>query len=194
MRNIKRLRWPRGRTRFLTQEERQRLLTACTESDTRYLYPLVVLALSTGARQMELLTLTWSQVDFEQKVLRLLDTKNGTARVLPMTGRALELMRDHFRVRCADTTLVFPGKSGRTPVRLRTAWETAVRRAGLTDFTFHDLRHTFASYLAMQGASLRKIADALGHKTLAMVMRYSHLTEAHTRSVVERMNRAVFGE
>jgi integrase len=180
--------------RFLTQEERQRLLTGCTESDTRYLYPLVVLALSTGSRQMELLTLTWSQVDFEQKVLRLLDTKNGTACVLPLTGRALELMRDHFRVRRADTTLVFPGKIGRTPVRLRTAWETAVRRADLTDFTFHDLRHTFASYLAMQGASLREIADALGHKTLAMVMRYSHLTEAHTRSVVERMNRAVFGE
>jgi integrase len=94
---------------------------------------------------MELLTLTWSQVDLEQKVLRLMDTKNGTARVLPLTGRALELMRDHFRVRHADTMLVFPGKSGRTPVRLRTAWETAVRRADLTDFTFHDLRHTFAS-------------------------------------------------
>jgi integrase len=106
----------------------------------------------------------------------------------------LELIRDHFRVRRADTMLVFPGKTGRTPVRLCTAWETAVRRADLTDFTFHDLRHTFASYLAMQGASLRESADALGHKTLAMVMRYSYLTEAHTRSVVERMNRAVFGE
>jgi integrase len=194
MRNIKQLRWPRGRMRFLTQEERQRLLTACTESDARYLYPLVVLALSTGARQMELLTLTWSQVDFEQKVLHLLDTKNGTARVLPLTGRALELMRDHFKVRRADTMLVFPGKSGRTPVRLRTAWETAVRRADLTDFTFHDMRHTFASYLAMNGASLMEVAEALGHKTLAMVKRYAHLSEAHTRGVVERMNRAVFGE
>jgi site-specific recombinase XerD len=76
---------------------------------------------------------------------------------------------------------------------MRTAWENTVRRAGLADFHFHDLRHTFASYLAMQGASLREMADALGHKTLAMVMRYSHLTEPHTRSVVERMNRAVFG-
>src|SRR5262249_11105810 len=152
----------------------------------------VVLALSTGARQMELLTLTWPQVDFEQGVVRLLETKNGTSRVLPLTGRALELMHDRFKGRRADTLLVFPGKSGTVPVRMRTAWEGAVHRAGLTDFTFHDLRHTFASYLAMQGASLREIADALGHKTLAMVMRYSHLTESHTRSVVERMNRAVF--
>ena len=194
MRNIKRLRWPRGRMRFLTQEERQRLLTACQASNTAYLYPLVVLALSTGARQMELLTLTWAQVDFGQQVLRLMDTKNGMARVLPLTGRALELMHAQAKVRRADTVLVFPGKSGKTPVRMRTAWENAVRNAGLADFHFHDLRHTFASYLAMQGASLREIADALGHKTLAMVMRYSHLTEAHTRSVVERMNRAVFGE
>jgi integrase len=194
MRNIKQLRWPRGRVRFLTQEERQRLLTACQESNTGYLYLLVVLALSTGARQMELLTLTWAQVDFEHQVLRLLETKNGIARVLPLTGRALELMHAHVKAHRADTALVFPGKSGKTPVRMRTAWENAVRRAGLTDFHFHDCRHSFASYLAMQGASLREIADALGHKTLAMVMRYSHLTEAHTRSVVERMNRAVFGD
>ena len=64
----------------------------------------------------------------------------------------------------------------------------------MTDFTFHDMRHTFASYLAMNGASLMEVAEALGHKTLAMVKRYAHLAEAHTRSVVERMNRAVFGE
>ena len=66
--------------------------------------------------------------------------------------------------------------------------------ADISDFHFHDLRHTFASYLAMNGASLLEIAELLGHKTLAMVRRYAHLTEAHTRSVVERMNRAVFGE
>ncbi len=62
------------------------------------------------------------------------------------------------------------------------------------DFRFHDLRHSAASYLAMSGASLAVIAEILGHKTLAMVKRYAHLSEAHTRSVVEPMNRAVFGE
>ena len=126
-------------------------------------------------------------------LLALVKRWHGEGRTVLAALHDMELVRDHFRVRRADTMLVFPGKSGRTPVRLHTAWETAVRRADLTDFTFHDLRHTFASYLAMQGASLREIADALGHKTLAMVMRYSHLTEAHTRSVVERMNRAVSG-
>src|SRR5205809_3426559 len=79
------------------------------------------------------------------------------------------------------------------PLSIREAFESAVERAGIKDFRFHDLRHTFASYLAMNGATLAEIAETLGHKTLAMVKRYAHLTEAHTRSVVERMNRAVFG-
>jgi len=73
------------------------------------------------------------------------------------------------------------------------AFEGAVKRADIPNFRFHDLRHTFASYLAMNGATLAEIAEVLGHKTLVMVKRYAHLTEAHTRSVVERMNRAVFG-
>lgn len=67
-------------------------------------------------------------------------------------------------------------------------------RAGIDDFRFHDLRHTFASYLAMHGATLAEIAEALGHKTLAMVKRYAHLSEAHTRNVVQRMNAEIFGK
>jgi integrase len=89
---------------------------------------------------------------------------------------------------------VFPDATGGRPLSIRNAFENAVERAGITDFRFHDLRHTAASYLAMNGASLMEIAEVLGHKTLNMVKRYAHLSEAHTRGVVERMNRAVFGE
>jgi integrase len=78
------------------------------------------------------------------------------------------------------------------PYSINEAWKYAVKRAKLVNFRFHDLRHSCASYLAMNGASLLEIGDVLGHKTLAMVKRYSHLTEAHTKSVVERMTRAVF--
>ena len=92
------------------------------------------------------------------------------------------------------TTLVFPDPTGTRPADIRAAWQDAVRRAGIENFRFHDLRHSAASYLAMNGASLLEIAEVLGHKTLAMVKRYAHLSEAHTRGVVERMNRAVFGE
>ena len=89
---------------------------------------------------------------------------------------------------------VFPNAQRKRFFRFREAFDNAVRRASITDFRFHDLRHTAASYLAMSGASLAEIAEVLGHKTLAMVKRYAHLSEAHTRGVVERMNRAVFGD
>ena len=89
---------------------------------------------------------------------------------------------------------MFPIYYTSTKRRRSDAWAHAVKRADISDFRFHDLRHTAASYLAMNGASLMEIAEVLGHKTLAMVKRYAHLSEAHTRGVVERMNKAVFGE
>ncbi len=76
---------------------------------------------------------------------------------------------------------------------IRTAWDSAVKSAGVENFHFHDLRHSCASYLAMNGASLVEIAAVLGHKTLDMVKRYAHLSEQHTLSVVERMNQKIFG-
>lgn len=180
---------PRGRVRFLSDDERERLLQACRESASPDLYPAVILALSTGARQQEILGLRWGQVDLGRRVATLHETKSGERRVLPLAGPALELLRERSKVRRLDTDLVFPGR-GRPgkPVDLRTPFQTALKRAAIVDFHWHDLRHTAASYLAMNGASLAEIAEVLGHKTLAMVKRYAHLSEAHTASVVERMN------
>ena len=193
MRKVTKLKEPRGRVRFLSDEERQRLLDACTTSKNKSLYTIVVLALATGGRQQELLTLRWKDIDFKRGTVTFHQTKNGERRALPLTGQALSLMRQHAKVRRLDTALVFLSTRTKRP-RIRDGWEYAVKRAGIADFHFHDLRHSFASYLAMNGASLLEIAEALDHKSLAMVKRYAHLTEAHTRGVVERMNRAVFGE
>jgi len=193
MRKVTKLKEPRGRVRFLSTEERERLLAACQVSKNKSLYTIVVLALATGGRQQELLTLRWPDVDFKRGMITFHQTKNGERRALPLTGPALALMRQHAQVRRLDTTLVFPSTSTKRR-RIRDSWDYAVKRADIADFHFHDLRHSFASYLAMNGASLLEIAEALGHKSLAMVKRYAHLTEGHTRSVVERMNRAVFGE
>jgi integrase len=87
---------------------------------------------------------------------------------------------------------VFPFEFG--VATLRVSWEKALKTAEIEDFHFHDLRHSAASYLAMNGATLAEIAEILGHKTLQMVKRYSHLTEQHTSKVVERMNKQIFGE
>lgn len=206
---------PRGRVRFLSDDEalpdgtvkdgeRTRLLKACKASAHPDLYPAVVLALSTGARKMELMGLRWRQVDLVRGLIILDETKNDERRALPLTGHALELMQARAKVRRLDCDLVFPSpydlarreKDPARPVRpvdLRPPFEAALKAAGVEDFRWHDLRHSAASYLAMSGASLAEIAEVLGHKTLAMVKRYSHLSDAHVARVVAKMNSRMFG-
>jgi integrase len=192
MRGVRRLREPRGRVRFLSDEERPRLLAACQQSHNRFLAPVVVLALATGARKMEILALRWPDVDLQRGLLTFHQTKNRDRRTVPLTGQALIVMQSHAMVRRMGTDLVFPRRDGRQPVDIRYAWKQALRAAGIIDFRLHDLRHSAASYLAMQGASLVEIAEVLGHRTLQMTKRYTHLTEAHTRRVMERMTAAMF--
>ena len=185
----------RGRVRFLSQDEHEALLKACKDSANPYLYPVVVLALSTGMRQGEIMGLTWDAVDLPKGRAILHETKNGERRAVSLTGHALELIKELNKVRRIDSKLLFPSKDKaiQKPMDLRSPWETAVKKAGLDDFHFHDLRHTAASYFAMNGASLAEIAEILGHKTLQMVKRYAHLSEGHTAKVVESMNRKIFG-
>ncbi|HSW94320.1 MAG TPA: site-specific integrase [Gammaproteobacteria bacterium] len=193
LRKVTKMKEPRGRVRFLSDEERVRLLEACKKSESSYLYIAVVLALSTGGRRMEILGLRWQDVDLTRGVIILHETKNGERRILPLTGHALELMKEHSKIRQINCDLVFPGKNFKKPIDQRTPFETALKRAEIENFRWHDLRHSCASYLAMNGASLAEIAEVLGHRTLSMVKRYSHLSEAHTSKVVAKMNEKIFG-
>jgi integrase len=113
------------RIRFLSDDERRQLLEACKVSANPYLYTLVVLALSTGARRMELLTLKWDDVDLGRSMITLHDTKNKERRALPVTGLALELMRQHAKVRRIDSDLVFPRRDGQAPIGIEAHWQTA---------------------------------------------------------------------
>jgi len=155
-----------------------------------------VLTLSTGMRRSEVRFLTWEQVDLQKGVIILNTTKNGERRRVAVRGWRWTFCASTAKVRRIDTNFVFPGhKTARTgqPFDVDHFWDLAVKEIGLKDFHFHDVRHTTASYLAMSGASLLEIAEVLGHKTLQMVKRYSHLAESHTASVVERMNQKIFG-
>ncbi|MEM1206902.1 MAG: site-specific integrase [Acidobacteriota bacterium] len=183
-----RAREPRGIVRFLSEDERARLLDAVR--GTGRLELLVHMALTTGARQGELLSLRWPDIDLDRRVARLEETKNGDRRALPLHDTVVQLLIERGRVRRIDNDLVFLSDDHRsrgTASFPRTAWFQALEDAGIENFRFHDLRHTFASYLAMHGASLAEIAEAMGHKTLAMVSRYAHLSESHTHSVVRNM-------
>lgn len=190
---IKKFKEPRGRVRFLSEEEREKFLQVCQESSSPFLYILVVLGISTGARKMEIASLKWEDIDLSRSMIILNDTKNGDRRSLPLVGIAKDLMKTHYKNRNENTNLVFPAKNLQNPIDIRTPFETALQRAEIKDFRWHDLRHSCASYLAMNGATLAEIAGVLGHKTLSMVKRYSHISDAHTAGVVERMNNKIFG-
>lgn len=193
LRKVSKPKEPRGRERFLSDDERLRLLECCEESTSEFLYVVVVLAISTGMRRGEIMSLRWPQIDLARGHMLLTETKNGSSRAIPLAGKALEMLTALARVRRIDTTLAFPGNDPKRPVDLTKPWKTAMSKAGLTDFRFHDLRHSAASYLAMNGASTIEIAAVLGHKTLAMVKRYSHLANSHTATVVASMNEKIFG-
>lgn len=193
MRRVSRRQESKGRVRFLSDDERTSLLKACKESQNQILYPLVVLALSTGARHGELINLRRKNVELKRQAITLHDTKNGETRVLPLAGHALEVMRALLSVHRIDTDLIFPSTKPDKPANIKTAWMNALVKAKIEDFRFHDLRHSAASYLAMNGATLAEISEILGHKTLQMVKRYAHLTDSHVSGVVGRMNAEIFG-
>lgn len=179
---------PRGRVRYLSDDERERLLTACKESANKDLFLAVLLSLTTGGRQAETMGATWAQIDLSRATLQLEKTKNGSRRALHIVEPVLELLRERAKVRRIDSDLVFPSRvNPMQPVDLRTPWESALKRAGIEDFHWHDLRHSFASMAAMTGASLPELAALLGHKTLSMVQRYSHLSPQHTASLAEKV-------
>ena len=129
------------------------------------------------------MSLRWKDIDFNRQVIILQETKNGDRWVLPLAGHALELVKQLSKIRHVNCDFVFPGNDFKKSVDLRTPFENALKRAEIADFRWHDLRHSCASYLAMNGASLAEIAEILGHKTLQMVKRYAHLSEAHTSTL-----------
>lgn len=185
----------KGVVRFLSADETDangqvipgeltRLLSACDASDSPYLRVAVLLSLATGGRRGEVLGLRWSDIDWQHEQVVFSETKNGTTRAVPVPEKVLCLLRARRRI---GKGLLFPSTVDlEQPVDLRTPFRTALRRAGIEDFRWHDLRHTTASWLAMNGASLLEIADVLGHKTLAMVQRYAHLSQQHTNNIVSK--------
>ena len=178
-----------GRVRFLSDEERESLLAACRKPAWPSLHALVSLAILTGARRGELITLKWSDIDLKTNRATVHDTKNGDPRVLPLFGKALDAIRELKLQHSSRSEFVFPQPSGFPGpyLHFESHWYAALEAAGIENLRFHDLRHTTASYLAQQGTSLLEIADTLGHRTMSMVKRYAHLTQTHKVSAIERM-------
>ena len=160
------------------------------------LYPIVLIALTTGARRNEILNLRWNNVDLRKRIAILEDTKNRERRSLTLVPQVVEELKKLKKIRRIDDDLIFahPKTGKHSYYHFEKAWRKARQDAGISDFRFHDLRHSCASYLAMNGATTAEIAAVLGHKTLVMVKRYSHLSDEHVRGVVEKTAEKVLGD
>lgn len=204
MSRVKKPKVSNNRIRYLSADELERLRTQAARSENPYLLTVLEVAVGTGMRYSEIMTLRWRNVLFEGDTTALVlleQTKNSEPRGVPLAGKAFETVRalrdahkkaNHGKVNSA--ALLFPStRTKDRPVQLRKSWETALERAGIEHFRFHDLRHTTASYLAMEGATAPEIAEVLGHKDLQMVKRYAHLSKAHISKVLEKMHQSRLG-
>ena len=179
------------RVRFLDTVEIDCLLEAACP----HLRPIILTALHTGMRRGEILRLRWSSVDFTQVVIWVEESKNGEGRHVPMSDELRRVLgalpsRGRGEYVFPSPVAIRNGGEARPLTDIKTAFLRAVREAGIEDFRFHDLRHTFASHLVMKGADLNTVRELLGHKSLKMTLRYAHLSPAHKSRAIGLINEA----
>jgi site-specific recombinase XerD len=156
---------------------------------TDHIKPIVIIALNTGLRRGEIFNLQLGDIDLTHRLLTVRgeEAKSGHTRTIPLNSEALRAVETWLEESdSTDSTYVFPSpKTGRGLVTIKTAWRDLLKLANLKDFRFHDLRHTFASNLAMKGADLYSIKELLGHADVTTTQRYAHLAPEHRSKVVE---------
>jgi integrase len=183
VREVKLFKEKNRRLRFLSEEEADRLVNACNAQ----LKPVVITALETGMRLGEILKLKWNDIDFERNLVMLDETKSGSPRQIPLSDELREMFID-MKSRSTQE-YVFLNKQGKPFRDIRESFERAKKKARINNFRFHDLRHTFASHLVMAGIDLVTVKELLGHKTIQMTMRYSHLSGKHKQQAINILQR-----
>ena len=178
MRSVRLLKEPPGRLRYLIWAEMGSLVEACPP----HLRTIVVTAMHTGMRKSEILGLKWQDIDFGAKTITVHLTKNNEPRVIPMNQTIYDEL--HNLPRPLHTPYVFCHENGERYDEVKRSFKSACRKAGITDLRFHDLRHTFASHLAMNGINLKTVQYLLGHKDIRMTLRYAHLSGEHLQAAV----------
>jgi len=168
--------------RFLSEAEIEALLDACPP----HLKVIVETALLTGMRKEELLSLKWEQIG--HGLIHLIKTKSGNPRHIPISGRLVEIFQKLRHKNQLKSPYVFCDAQGRRFNSVKTSFRTACRKAGVDNFRFHDLRHTFASHLIMRGAGLKPVQELLGHSDIKMTMRYAHLSPGHLQESINLLN------
>lgn len=186
---VKAPRVPAGRVRYLQPTELRALLAACPE----WLRPVAALAAFTAMRRGEILGLRWVDVDLNGGRVLLPQTKNGDGRIVYLNQLAAQVVTSRWTGSARPTDRVFTLAEDCTADNISKGFATVCRRLGIEDFHFHDLRHTAASWLRMQGADIHTVAQLLGHKDLRMATRYQHLSPEFLSVAVGRLD-SIFEE
>lgn len=179
----------RGRDRYLSLEEKARLLDACQSSSNPHLYSIVNIALLTGMRYGEIVKLKWGDINFEMCFMTLQETKNGEKRIIPLTDEMIKTLKETPTYGCSAEQNIFTGRKltpTKNPISIRKTFARALQSAGIEHCRFHDLRHTAASYMAMGGATQGELMAILGHRSPTMTRRYAHYNQDHLSKVLER--------
>jgi integrase len=173
-----------ARDRWLSPDEERALLEKA--ANPSWLHPLLIMALHTGMRRGEILDLLWKDVDFLRRLITVQKSKNGEKRAIPISQTLLAVLKG---IKVRD----FSGRVFPISVRsLREGFEKALEKAGIEDFHFHDLRHTFATRLVQNGVDLYRVKELLGHKTLSMTTRYAHHYCESLRSSIDVLDQKYY--
>lgn len=177
--------------RVLSEGEDIRLLHACRQSQSPYLYCIVLMALTTGARKSEILHLTWDAIDFDNRIAHIKDSKNGQPRRVGLVDSVIEELKNLYEGRDARKPLVFASKTAFGKIDIKKAWHAALKRANIKNFVFHGLRHHFCSVGGELGASGIQLRAQLGHSSSRMTDLYSHQDANSTRFIGESIEKRI---
>ncbi len=180
VKNVKKFKEPNSKERILCPDEMKRLIDAANN----HLEPILIIALNTGMRRGEILSLKWENIDLSKRCIHLEDSKSGKSRDIPMNGLVIEVLS----VIAQNSEYVFPNPRTGGPIEdVKTAFKTACERAKIKGLRFHDLRHTAATRMVEAMVDLVTVSKILGHSSIQMTMRYAHPTPENMRRAVERL-------
>ena len=176
---------------YSSEGEDIRLLQACRQSQSPYLYCIVLIALTTGARKSEILHLTWDAIDFDNRIAHIKDSKNGQPRRVGLVDSVIQELKKLYQSRDTRKPLVFASKTAFGKIDIKKAWHAALKRANIENFVFHGLRHHFCSIGGELGASGTQLRAQLGHSSSRMTDHYSHLDANSTRFIGESIEKRI---
>ena len=171
---------PKGRIRFLSKEEKTRLLSNCDQD----LHDAIMISLLTGGRKNEIWSLRFDQINWNKNFITFIETKGDKPRSIPL-GSIREILTRRTKNIQLKSAWVFPAKSLVKPTTFEKSWKTALRKSKIKDFTWHDLRHTFASYAVMNGVPLKTLSELMGHEDVKMTIKYAHLAVTHLEDAMK---------